>query len=216
MAGMNVLLADVGNRPLLHACCQLIKAYQELTTTYTTWHMMRHQHQSNITVCKVGDRVQVLALPCSTPLGFNSLAYWSGHGAPWGWEEDRQFVPLWSLLPYLLCHCLGRSRLSKKTQQCTACLRRLHTVTSTCHLSGCPHNQHSILITLGRVKPNIRNTKHFSFVVSSQLPITHTSLPSYTKSKSNTASTTEAEVPYVWLQKHQKSNKQLRIQLRIR
>jgi len=54
-------------------------------------------------VCVVGDRVQVLALLCSTPLGCEGstpyLAHWSGHGAPWGWEEDRQFVPLWSLLP---------------------------------------------------------------------------------------------------------------------
>jgi hypothetical protein len=46
-------------------------------------------------VCMVGDRVQVLALPCSTPLGCEGstpLSYWSGHGAPWGWEEDRQLA----------------------------------------------------------------------------------------------------------------------------
>jgi hypothetical protein len=24
---------------------------------------------------------------------------WSGRGALWGWEEDRQLVPLWILLP---------------------------------------------------------------------------------------------------------------------
>jgi hypothetical protein len=50
-------------------------------------------------VCVVGDRVQVLALPCSTPLGCEgSTPLLIGPGTR-GWEEDRQLVPLWSLLP---------------------------------------------------------------------------------------------------------------------
>jgi hypothetical protein len=54
-------------------------------------------------VCVVSDKVQVLALPCSTPLGCKGstpLLIGPGTGHPtWGWEEDRQPVPLWSLLP---------------------------------------------------------------------------------------------------------------------
>jgi hypothetical protein len=47
-----------------------------------------------------------------TPLlgceGSTPLLIGSGHGAPWGWDE--QHVLLWSLLARLLCLYLGRSR----------------------------------------------------------------------------------------------------------
>jgi hypothetical protein len=69
-------------------------------------------------VCVVGDRVQILALLCSTPLGCEGstplLIDWSWHGAPRGWEEDWQLAGALVELAPLLCHCLGRSRLFQK------------------------------------------------------------------------------------------------------
>jgi hypothetical protein len=59
----------------------------------------------------VGDRVQVLALPCSTPLGCEEAPL-GCEEAPWGCMGGGPAACALVELAPLLCHCLGRSRLS--------------------------------------------------------------------------------------------------------